>query len=263
MQRPTRQTLRHNLPMLKPNLLVVAILVSVQAFAQEAENAPPSAEVALQPVTVTGSLSQPFKPYRAMFPGLKAYARLQASLGPQSQLRFRILKKDEADLSVPPPASVKVNLRGPETSTTLALDADQGFELPLSQSLYDEDFDITLNQPTQAYRWRAYVRSPNIPPNARRLGDLRLECWVTSEISKADMGFAARAAMNVLTLGGDICSSKTLSHVTIAPEKLSSARIVDGNKSKALKTRGAMFEVPVADKAWSNEALIEFEFANP
>jgi hypothetical protein len=249
--------------MFKPNLIVVSVLVCVQAFAQEAEKASPPAEVALQPVTVTASLSQPFKPYRAMFPGLKAYARLQALLAPQSQLRFRILKKDEADLSVPPPASVKVNLRGPETSTILALDADSGFELPLSQSLYDEDFDITLNQPMQAYRWRAYVRSPNVPPKARRLGDLRLECWVTSEISKADMGFAARAAMNVLTLGGDVCTSKALSHGTIAPEKLARARVVEGDKAKLLKTRDAMFEVPVADTAWSNEALIEFEFASP
>lgn len=263
MQRPARQTLLHNLPMLKLHLLVVAILVSVQAFAQEAENPPPSAEVALQPVTVTGSMSQPFKPYRAMFPGLKAYARLQASLGPQSQLRFRILKKDEADPSIPPPASLTVSLRGPETSTVLALDADSGFELPFSQTLYDEDFDITLSQPTQAYRWWADVRSPNVPRKARRLGDLRLQCWVYAEISKADMGFVARAAMNVLTLGGDICTSKAISHGTTAPEKLSSARIVDGDKTKVLRTRGAMFEVPVADKAWSNEALIEFEFANP
>jgi len=144
----------------------------------------------------------------------------------------------------------------------LALDADSRFELPLSQSLYDEDFDIILNQPTRAYRWRPDVRSPGVPYNARRLGDLRLECWVYSEIVKADMGFAARTAMNVLTMGGDICAAKVLSFATDAPEKLASARIVDADKTKALKTRGTLFEVPVADKSWSNEALIEFEFAN-
>jgi len=248
--------------MLKLTLIIYTVLVCSQCLAEEAEKTPPATEVALPPVTITGSPSQPFKPYRAMFPGLKAYARLGASLGPQSQLRFRVVKKDDADPSFPPPGSVTLSLQGPETSTSLALDADSRFELPLSQSLYDEDFDIILNQPTRAYRWRPDVRSPGVPYNARRLGDLRLECWVYSEIVKADMGFAARTAMNVLTMGGDICAAKVLSFATDAPEKLASARIVDADKTKALKTRGTLFEVPVADKSWSNEALIEFEFAN-
>ncbi len=253
-----------NCSMLKSKLIIfVAALVSFQSSAEEAEKAPPPTEVALQQVTVTGSPLQPFKPYRAMFPGLKAYARLQATLGPQSQLRFRISKKDEADSSFPPSSSVKVSLRGPETSTVVALDADSRFELPLSQSLYDEDFDIILNQQTQAYGWMPDVRSPNVPQNARRLGDIRLECSVFTEVLKVDMGFAARTAINVLTLGGDICAVKVGSFTFTAPQKLASARIVDGEKTKALKTWGTSFEVPVADKSWSNEALIEFEFATP
>ena len=250
--------------MLKRNLLLlVAALVGFQSHADDAEKTAPATQVDLQTVTVTGSPSQPFKPYRAMFPGLKAYARLQASLGPQSQLRFRISKKDEADPSFPPPASVKVSLRGPETSTVLALDADSRFELPLSQTLYDEDFDIVLNQQTQAYGWMPNVRSPNVPQNARRLGDIRLECSVFTEILKGDMGFAACAAINVLTLGGDICAAKVGSFAFTAPQKLASARIVDGEKTKVLKTWGTSFEVSVADKSWSNDALIEFEFATP
>ena len=249
--------------MLKLTLITFLVLSCFQSFAEEAEKTPPATAVALEPVTITGSPSQPFKPYRAMFPGLKAFARLQASLGPQSQLRFRISKKDAADTTYPPPATLTVSLRGPETATALVLDADGQFELPLSQSLYDEDFDIALNQPTQAYRWRPDVRSLGVPHKARRLGDLRLECWVYSEVSKANMGFAERIAMNVLTLGGDICAARALSFATDAPEKLASARIVDADKTKILRTRGTLFEVPVADKSWSNEALIEFEFAGP
>ncbi len=249
--------------MFKLTLITLSVLLSFKSLAQEAEKTSPATAVALEPVTITGSPSQPFKPYRAMFPGLKAFARLQASLGPQSQLRFRISKKDASDASIPPPASLKVSLRGPETAVALALDADSGFELPLSQSLYDDDFDVILNQPTLAYRWRPDVRSPGVPYNARRLGDLRLECWVYSEISKADMGFFARAAMNALTLGGDICASKAFSFATNAPEELASARIVDADMARVLKTRGATFEVPVADMSWSNEALIEFEFPRP
>ena len=249
--------MKRNLP------LLVAALVGFQSYAEEAEKTTPVTEIALQQVTVTGSRTQPFKPYRAMFPGLKAYARLQASLGPQSQLRFRIFKRDEADPSFPPPASVKVSLRGPETSTVLALDADDRFVLPLSQTLYDEDFDIVLNQPAKAYGWMPDVRSPNVPQNARRLGDIRLECSVFTEIQKVDMSFAARTAINVLTLGGDICAAKVGSFFFTAPQKLASARIVEGDKTKVLKTWGTSFEVPVADKSWSNEALIEFEFAGP
>ncbi|MFZ4479834.1 MAG: hypothetical protein ACOYNZ_08085 [Rhodoferax sp.] len=48
-----------------------------------------------------------------------------------------------------------------------------------------------------------------------------------------------------------------------APHKLASARLVDGDKAKVLKTRGVSFEVPVAAKSWSIDALIEFEYATP
>jgi hypothetical protein len=48
-----------------------------------------------------------------------------------------------------------------------------------------------------------------------------------------------------------------------AGAKLSAATLRDGERSMALKVEGKSFRLPIGDVSWSNDAIVQLEFAPP
>jgi hypothetical protein len=109
------------------------------------------------------------------------------------------------------------------------------------------------------------IRTPGLRDNARRLGDLRLECKVSVAIAKKDVPFWLVAAANTVLLTGDWCSkltgeAKGLSY--LSPAELTAATLIQGERKLALTTNQRNYTVPIGDPSWEDDALVELSYAS-
>jgi len=233
------------------------LVAAIAAQAQEATDAAPAPQVAeaVQSVEVNGMKNPEFKPYRQMLKGIDAFEQFHA-LAPAAQLKFQLVSDST------PIAFDKVTLRiaGDNTEVPLPVDSNGIFMLPRLASAAEDNAEIISNLRKGQLRWRSEIRSPNVPANARRLGDLRLECEIGWAINRQDMSFVAR---NSLSMMGGLCHAKRVGLRYQAPRALSGVTLVSGERKIALSIdpkAKRVFWPPLADNSWNNESLVVYEF---
>jgi hypothetical protein len=197
------------------------------------------------------------KSYRHLLAALDAFDKHHA-LAPQAGLRFQLKDERKAD-------GLVVQIAGQGAPVELPVAADGTFAVPRIERLADEDAELVLNRKKKSLSLWPRVRTPGIPEGVIRLGDLRLECRVAIELGKKELGFMASAMISTLALGGDWCAvdSKRFSFWTPTRLILDGATVREGARSEALAVRGRSILAPLADKRWSDEALIELKAVPP
>lgn len=242
------------------SLAVSAFLLmwSAEAAAQSAE--PAQDNQAPSEVVIDGTRQPELKPYRIMSAGLDAFDEHRSRLAPNAELRFRLRQSTVPLGERQTWDGVTLRLAGDQFSLPLPVGADGTFTLPRSQAAYDEDADLVLNRKKSTIGFFAKVRSPGLPENARRMGDLRLECQVNIAIGKKELNLAQRAFYNTAFLGGDWCTSKRAIFRWVLDDWPVSATVVDKNASKSLAVDGYRFLAPIQDMSLSDDALITLEF---
>lgn len=226
----------------------------------------------LDPVHVNAMRNPEVRKYEHILAGLDAFDKYRA-LAPQvDRLRFVAEPRDH----VAPPAMLKVRLVGDDDFTLpIALDATGRFEVPRSEAAEDADSELELNQKRGLYRIGVEVKTPGLPENRRRLGDLRLECKVQIAIAKSEIPFIWVGVINGFLLRTDWCSffgdEKSTAYDGAAKDAhfgyragrpLKEAILVEGNRSALLRSKGRSYEVPIGNSTWSDEATIELTFAD-
>jgi hypothetical protein len=78
--------------------------------------------------------------------------------------------------------------------------------VPRSEAALDAGGELVLNQKRRNYRIVPEVRTPGLPDNVRRLGDLRLECKVMIAIAKEEIPLFWVLTLNSVLLTRDWCS---------------------------------------------------------
>ncbi|WP_296001303.1 hypothetical protein [Rugamonas sp.] len=252
---------------MKPSLSLLALslaAIALDSAAQEAAvpaaprttDAADAAEAA--PVVEVSSVKNPqLKPYRQMLKGLDAYAAHRA-LAPAAPLRFTLVA-DDSKLSLD---NVALRIAGDNTSIPIPVAKDGSFVLDKIQSAADDNADIVSNKKKGLLHWHADIHTPDVPADARRLGDLRLECEISWAVTKDDMSFFIR---NGIMLAGGLCHS---SHIMLhygAPRALAAVTLVSGARREALtidKKDRRVFMPPLSDASWNDETLIEYQFAD-
>lgn len=224
-----------------PLLLALAL-----APAAAEDTPPPSVEVA--------TLRDPaFKPYRIMLRGLDAFEKHHA-LAPQADLRFLLNPEPGIQRE-----GLELRIAGDNTSIPVPLNEKLVFELPRNEAAATDDADLRTNRKRGAVKWWPYIRSPGIPTNSVRWGDLKLECQVFWAISREDASLLMRARF---ALGGDPCGSSWVKWWEIIDRPLASAQLRDGARVVALKLvedkKG--YYLPMADQSWSDEAVVELTY---
>lgn len=239
-------------------LLIAVMLAAGSASAQDAGTAK-DADSAKEVDTVqVNALRDPdFKTYRAFVAGLDAFDD-KRKLAPAAQLRF-LLRPSTPSAGID---GVTIRIAGNDTRIGVPLAADGSFVMPRNQAALDEDADIILNRKKGSFRWRPDVRTPEVPANARRLGDLRLECEVRWAVERKDMPFARRTMFSAL---GGPCGSKRVHVMQLAPRAISGYRMVAGERSEtapaeAVREDRLTYVAPLHDASWPDDALVEFEF---
>lgn len=242
------------------NSAVIAglLALSAQVYAEEQAGATPGDEKVAE-VEVAGMKNPELQRYRAMAGGLDAFDE-HRGLAPGATLKAKLSKRAGAWGEKASIEGVTLRLVGNETSIPIPVAADGSFVLPRSQAAYDEDADLVVNQKKSTVRWYPDVRTPGVPANARRLGDLRMECEVLIGVAKKELNFAQRGLVNTFLLTSDWCSSSRVMVATPLGDYAMSAAVVHGGKRKPIATRGYRLQAPIRDKSLPDDALVEFEF---
>ena len=187
--------------------------------------------------------------YRGVVPGLDTFDEHHDD-APAAPLRFQFTRPDRAAVTAADGLALK--LVGDDGSMSIQI------PVPRSQAAYDADAAFVLNKKNGQYKYHVDIRTPGLPDNVRRLGDLRLECRVTLAIGRDHFPFWLRVALTTVTLSTDWCGKAEISFPV--PGKPVRVTLREGERKLPLKFDASNYMVPLKDVSFSNDALIEFEY---
>jgi len=251
------------------------------AALQIATNFACAAEATAPPVTVTATRNPVDKSYRKMLKGMDLFEKMHG-MAPQASLRFKLLPR-QRDTRMD---GIEVDVAGDSFTDRAPVAADQTFTLDRSQKSYDEDASVRPNRKAGSLTWRAEVRTPDLPPDTRRLGDLRLECHVGMEadlVSNLLPGIGQIA--NFLLRVTGFCNGREVRYLFFAERPLFGVTLVAGARREVLPVdqlyagigQGAIstgdlahcdcqvlldrtFYLPLGDASWPDDTLVVFDF---
>jgi hypothetical protein len=232
---------------LLPVCVAGALLGAAALPAARADEPPPS-------VKISGIKDPEMRSYRSIAAGFDAFDEHRA-LAPAATLRFHMMRKEGGSASAAD--GLVLALAGDADSVTVPIGPDGVFALARSQAAWDADASFILNRKSGLFIAHPEVRSPGLPAQVRRLGDLRLECRVTVAIVKQQIPLLARAAINTMLMTGDWCAKKDLRFGYPSATRVNGATLRDGARALPLEVDDWQFSVPIGDASWPDDALVE------
>src|SRR3982751_3836402 len=168
--------------MMLSRLVALALHIAIVLGAPDAPAADRQEKSAAGPVTSlppveVSALRDPVeKSYRRIVRGMDLFER-RHSLAPSASLRFKLLPRNR-DTNM---EGISLAIVGEHVAIPVGVAPDDTFVLERSQQALRDNAVVTPNRKARTMTWRTDIRTPGLPPNTRRLGDLRLECLVGEE----------------------------------------------------------------------------------
>ena len=245
-------------------------LLALVAFPALAQNA----------VSVSALRDPVDKSYRQMAHGMALFEKLHA-LAPRASLRFRLLpRKHDTEMQ-----GISVHVVGDSFERAVRVAADQSFVLALDARALKENASVRPNRRAGTLTWRADIRTPGLPGDSRRLGDLRLECRVGMEAGLVSHYPSLFERVMDRLVGAGFCDQREPPYLFFADRPLFAVTLVDGERRRTLSVgelyagiTGGRIEtanlshcdcaalldrayfVPLGDRSWSDDTRIELEY---
>ena len=218
------------------------------------------------------------KSYRKMVKGMDLFER-DHSLAPDAALRYRLLqRKPGGDIERAP-----VYLVGSSFNERVSVAADHTFALARERKALNEDAVVRSERRAETMTWRADIRTPGLPSNVRRLGDLRLECEVGMEAGLVSQYNVLDRLFDFFENGREYCGGTQQKYLYFADRPLFSVTLKSGERRETLpiqKLYAAIingrrdelkhcdcealldraYVLPLGDKSWPNDTLVELEY---
>lgn len=242
---------------------VAALLLMHQgAGAQDAPSPLGDPATAIGPVK-TGTTLVAWS-YMSLEAGVDLFERRSPELAPGATMRYKMPK------GILPPKEKDGKLE--DTTATIAvkgwavplpLAPDLSFRLPPNDKAKAVGAYIVLSRrfPSGLYQHPVVeVRTPDLPANVLRLGDLRLACEIQVRILKKDM-LRARILLDAMSwFGKSPCESDT-GKIFDAPALHNSITYTAGNRRmvKPVSGKELEFNAPLGDADWPDDTLMTFE----
>ncbi|TXI92598.1 MAG: hypothetical protein E6Q34_06340 [Burkholderiaceae bacterium] len=261
------------------SLLVLPALISAWPMNAYAQSTPQSVEV-------NHTRHPEERSYRFLHGGRQFFESLRARV-PGAVLRFRLIPlKLEVDLK-----QVRLRLAGETFETPIHITEDFRFELPNNDLAFKEDAVILSNYSETELRFIAEVKSPDLPENRLRLGELRVNCEVFVKTlrfrEKTDIvSLSKRALLAVLS---NPCLFEKPTIPFLAEQPIFKVSLSHGSRHVQLPLRSLYgqrlhpisifgpgdlqngwlqlhpleelaFIPPLSDTSWPDDTLIEIEF---
>ena len=260
-------------------MLVVVILLSCTLPAPAQLKSAP----VLAPVNVTAKANRDpvEKSYRKMISGMDLF-EAERAMAPNAVLRFKLLpRRRETDMN-----NIDLAVVGTDVEFALPIAPDHTFALPRNPKALAEDAQVVPNRKAQSMTWRTDIRTPGLPPNTRRLGDLRLECRVGMQAGLVSnrsglIGWIAAALADTPAY----CDDKAPNYLFFADRPLFSVTLVAGSRREILAITklyanasddpglpndlpycdcevllDRTYVLPLGDRTWPDDARVEFEY---
>jgi len=221
------------------------------------------------------------KSYRKMVQGMDLFEQEHAR-APQAELRYRLLPRKRSTSM----DGIELAVVADSFEVPVPLRADNTFVLERNRAALREDASVRPNRKVDTMTWRADVRTPGLPGDTRRLGDLRLECMVGMESALVSRyPSLLDRIVDRLEDPRQFCGRANVPYLFFADRPLFSVTLSDGNRKQTLsidqlygqvgKDRdptGALrhcdcealldrtFIVPLGDRSWPDDTLVRFEY---
>lgn len=222
------------------------------------------------------------KSYRKMLSGMDLFERQRASMSPHATLRFKLLPRKRGTNM----QAITLAVVGDTVDVLLPIAADHSFTLPRDALALQENAQVIPNRRALSMTWRTEIRTPGLPHNTRRLGDLRLECRVGMEAglisnSSSLIGRLASAVVD----SPAYCDKQAPLYLFFADRPLFSVTLVAGPRREiqAIDTLYAnasddtgmranlpycdcevlvdrTYVLPLGDRSWPDDTLVEFDY---
>ena len=276
----------HQAPQTPSNLAVNIIQkvlcasLAVWCFAAAAQHKPAAA---LPTVTIAAKANRDpvEKSYRKMVRGMDLFDA-ERSMSPNGVLRFKLLpRRPDTDMK-----SIAMEVIGSTVAFDVAIAPDDTFTLARNSKAFDENAQVIPNRKAQSMTWRSDIRTPGLPPNTRRLGDLRLECRVGMEAGLiSNSSNIIGRITQALTDTPAYCDRKAPLYLFFADRPLFSVALSAGNRREVLSIDklyasasddpglksdlpycdcevliDRTYVLPLGDKSWPDDTLVEFEY---
>jgi hypothetical protein len=243
-------------------------------------NAGPAATIALPAVEVSALRDPVEKSYRRIVRGMDVFEQ-RHGLAPSASLRFQLLPRTR-DTRM---EDIALSIVSDTVNIPVRVAADDTFALQRSRRALDEGAVVVPNRRAGSMTWRTDIRSPGLPRNTRRLGDLRLECFVGVEAGLVSNPRSIIDELLRLTEDRDYCRQPVPHYYFFADRPLWSVTLVDGSRREVLsvdqmyagisrqpKTRDDLrycdcevlidraYFAPLGDPSWSDDTRVELEY---
>jgi hypothetical protein len=230
--------------------LLASILLTLAAGAQASD----TVEFSHRTAPADGLAGNPMAwQYRVLQAAQDVFDARAAGQAPGATLAFR-LPKPALDQD-----GNRVELVRADRRLPLAMVSNNAFTLARDGAAADATVAVVNRnfRPGSYNEPIAQVRSPGLPENVRRLGDLRLACAAQMAMLKAE-GFKVRAMLSVTNLFGlDLCDDTKVINFDEPDGHYDVVTIEDGGRRLVLAARQA--KAPrLGDKDWSDNARITY-----
>ena len=219
-------------------------------------------------VTVIGPLQsgtvQMAWSYKGLEAGVDTFERLSSRLAPGATMRYKMPKgmlPPKVKDGVTEDSSAAIAVKG--WSVPLPLAPDLSFVLPPNERARSDGAYVVMSRrfPSGLYQHPVvYVRTPDLPPNVLRLGDLRLACEVQVRILKKDM-LRERLMLDAKSWFEKGPCERDEGKVFDAPAQYDRITYTAGSRQqvKAGNGKDLEFNAPLGDGKWPDDTLITFE----
>ena len=220
------------------------------------------------------------KSYRKMVKGMDLFEEMHA-MAPNAVLRYKLLpRKRDTKMD-----DIALHVVADRLDVPVAVAPDHTFTLARDRKAFDADAAVRSERRASSMTWRAQIRTPGLPPDTRRLGDLRLECLVGVEAglisqypSAFDRLFDFVRSSRSYCSGSDVrylfFSERPLFGVTLAAgerretlpiDKLYAGMVRGRSKEElsycdceALLDRA--YVLPLGDRSWPDDTRVQIEY---
>lgn len=245
-----------------------------EQVAQLAAAVPAPPDEPIPVVQVDGLRDADEQSYRRMIKGMDAFEKYHG-LAPDARLRYRLYPR----LPGVKVAGTSLTIQSDKVKLPVALASDLSFTLPRDAQALDEYAQVTSNRKSRSFAWGPDVRSPGLPANARRLGDLRLEC----EIDRAAtllVGYKP-PLYYVIDAAVDVCTSFPGVWLYYGDRAVFNVTLVHGNRRQTVFSPflygnqlrpfhifydfyplliDRTYTLRIADTSWPDDTIVELEY---
>ena len=197
-------------------------------------------------------------------------------------LRYKLLpRQSDTDMD-----RIVLKVIGDSITLVVPVAADHTFALERNQQAIDEDASVIPNRKARSMTWRTDIRTPGLPANTRRLGDLRLECKVGVEAGLLSEGMPVLAQIGALVKAfSDVCRGNVDQYLLFADRALFGVTMVAGPRRFVLSVNDLYMDmlndptspaqlayldsqalldrtyfIALGDTSWPDDTLVVFDF---